>query len=155
MRTALQPGDFGAIVAMHGRLYAAEYGFDTTFEAYVAEPFAAFVLRASPRERIWVEERDGRVAGCVAIVAADARTAQLRWFLVDPSTRGTGLGRRLLEESIAFSRDAGYERMILWTVDGLDAARHLYRRAGFARVEATPARRWGVDLVEEHYAMAL
>jgi GNAT superfamily N-acetyltransferase len=155
MRTALQPGDFGAIVSMHGRLYASEYGFDTTFEAYVAEPLAAFVLRASPCERIWVEERDGRLVGCVAIVAADARTAQLRWFLVDPSARGTGLGRRLLDAAIAFSRDAGYERIVLWTVGGLEAAQHLYRQAGFERLAATPARRWGVDVIEEQFAMPL
>ena len=155
MRTALQPGDFGAIVAMHGRLYAAEYGFDTTFEAYVAEPLAGFVLRASPRERIWVEERDGRIVGCVAIVAATASTAQLRWFLVDPSARGTGLGRRLLDAAIAFSRAAGYERIVLWTVAGREAAQHLYRQAGFERIDAVPARRWGVDVVEEQHGMTL
>lgn len=155
MRTALQPGDFGAIVAMHGRLYAAECAFDTTFEAYVAEPFAAFVRRASPRERIWIEDRDGGIAGCVAIVEADATTAQLRWFLVDPSTRGTGLGRRLLDQAIAFSRDAGYDRLILWTVAGLAAARHLYTRAGFVLVESAPARRWGVDVTEERYELPL
>jgi GNAT superfamily N-acetyltransferase len=155
MRTALQPGDFGAIVAMHGVLYAEEYGFDATFEAYVAEPMAAFVRRASPRERIWVEDGDGRIVGSIAIVEADARTAQLRWFLVHPSARGSGLGGRLIGEAVGFSRDAGYDRIVLWTVAGLDAALHLYRRAGFARVESAPARRWGVDVVEERYEMAL
>jgi GNAT superfamily N-acetyltransferase len=155
MRTALQPGDFGAIVSMHGVVYAEEYGFDTTFEAYVAEPLAAFVLRASPRERVWVEDRDGRLAGSIAIVAADARTAQLRWFLVHRSARGGGLGRRLIDEAVGFSRESGYDRIVLWTVAGLEAALHLYRRAGFTRVEASPARRWGVDVVEERYEMRL
>jgi N-acetylglutamate synthase-like GNAT family acetyltransferase len=155
MRTTLQPGDFGAIVSMHGVLYGQEYGFDTSFEAYVAEPLAAFVLRRSARERVWVEEREGRLVGCVAIVTADDRVAQLRWFLVHPSARGTGLGRRLLDVAIAFSRDAGYERVILWTVAGLAAAQHLYSRAGFERVEAAPARRWGVDVIEERHELAL
>ena len=93
MRTALQPGDVGAIVAMHGLVYAEEYGFDTTFEAYVAGPLAEFVLRGSPRERIWIEERDGGVGGCVAIVEAGPGAAPLRWFLVHPLARGTGPGR--------------------------------------------------------------
>lgn len=155
MRSALQPGDVGAIVALHGVLYAAECGFDTTFEAYVAAPLAEFVLRASPRERIWIEERDGRITGCVAIVTAAPEVAQLRWFLVDPAARGTGLGGRLLREALAFSADAGYHRIVLWTVAGLDAARHLYRRAGFLPVEATPARRWGVDVIEEKHEMTL
>ncbi len=141
---------------MHGVLYAEEYGFDTTFEAYVAAPLAAFVMRRSPRERIFIEERDGRVVGCVAIVAAeDAEAAQLRWFLVHPSTRGTGLGRQLLDAAVAFARGAGYERIILWTVAGLDAALHLYGRAGFVRVEAAPARHWGVDVIEEKYELRL
>ena len=155
MRTALQPGDVGAIVAMHGRVYALEYGFDTTFEAYVAGPMAEFVLRASPRERIWIEERDGGVAGCVAIVAAEPDVAQLRWFLVHPAARGAGLGRRLLAAAVAFSRDAGYRRLMLWTVAGLPAAQHLYREAGFRLVQSTPLRRWGVDVVEEQHEMSL
>lgn len=155
MRTALQPGDLGAIVEMHGRVYSAEYGFDATFEAYVAEPLAQFVRRGSPRERIWIEHRNGRLAASVAIVAAEERVAQLRWFLVDRSARGEGLGRRLLASALDFSRDAGYERILLWTVAGLHAAAHLYCEAGFERVEAAPVRRWGVDVIEEKYEMAL
>src|SRR5437868_14584394 len=96
VRTDLRPGDIGAIVHLHGVLYAREYGFDATFEAYVAGPLAEFVRSGSPRERLWIAERDGRIVGCVAIVAASPETAQLRWFLVDPSARGMGLGRKLL-----------------------------------------------------------
>jgi GNAT superfamily N-acetyltransferase len=155
MRTALQPGDVGAIVAMHGVVYAQEYGFDTTFEAYVAGPLADFVRRASPRERIWIEERDGRVAGCVAIVEAAPDVAQLRWFLVQPAARGNGLGRRLLNAALGFSIEAGYRRILLWTVAGLEAAQHLYRQAGFACVEAAVVRRWGVEVVEERHEMSL
>ena len=155
MRTALQPGDFGAIVAMHGTLYADEYGFDATFEAYVAGPLAEFVLRASPRERIWVEARGGAVVGCVAIVMAAEGIAQLRWFLVHPSARGTGLGRRLLDAAVSFARAAGYARIVLWTVAGLEAAQHLYQQTGFVCVEAAPVRRWGVDVIEEKHQMAL
>jgi GNAT superfamily N-acetyltransferase len=155
MRTTLQPGDVGAIVAMHGRVYAEEYGFDATFEAYVAEPLAAFVMRASPRERIWLEDRDGTLAGCVAIVDAGANAAQLRWFLVHPSARGLGLGRRLIAEAVDFCRAAGYARIILWTVAGLHAAQHLYRAHGFSCVEASPQRRWGVDVIEERHELGL
>jgi N-acetylglutamate synthase-like GNAT family acetyltransferase len=58
----------------------------------VAGPLAEFVKAASPRGRLWLAERDGRVVGCIAIVEADATTAQLRWFLVVPQERGAGLG---------------------------------------------------------------
>jgi hypothetical protein len=92
IRTDVRPGDVGAIVQMHGVIYAREYGFNSRFEAYVAGPLAEFVLKNSPRERLWVAEQKGQVVGSVAIVEASDTIAQLRWFLVDPSTRGAGLG---------------------------------------------------------------
>src|SRR5437867_7870156 len=92
LRADLRPGDLGAVVSLHGLVYAREYGFDPTFEAYVAGPLAEFALRGSPRERLWLAERDGRLVGCAAVVAAAPQTAQLRWFLVDPAARGAGLG---------------------------------------------------------------
>src|SRR5438128_2727929 len=155
VRTELAPGDLGSIVHLHGTLYAREYGFDPTFEAYVAGPLAEFVRRASPRERLWIAERDGRILGSVAVVAASPQIAQLRWFLVDPCARGAGLGKRLLHEAIAFAKERGYGGMILWTVSALAAAGHLYHAAGFQRVEEKPGRMWGVEVVEEKYELEL
>jgi N-acetylglutamate synthase-like GNAT family acetyltransferase len=155
LRTELRPGDIGEIVRLHGVLYAREHGFDPTFEAYVAEPLARFAIAASPRERLWIAERDGAIVGCVAIVAASPETAQLRWFLVDPSARGGGLGGRLLDEAIAFSRERGYRSIVLWTVSALVAAARLYLARGFALAERKPGRLWGSDVVEEKYAREL
>src|ERR687885_147033 len=98
MTTPLRPspgrqGDLGSVVHLHGTVYAKEYGFDPTFEAYVAGPLAEFVRSRTDRDRLWVAERGGRMVGCIAIVAAGPQTAQLRWFLVDPSARGAGLGK--------------------------------------------------------------
>jgi GNAT superfamily N-acetyltransferase len=155
VRSDLRPGDLGRIVSLHGTLYAREYGFDPTFEAYVAAPLAEFVGRGSARERLWIAERDGRLVGCVAVVAASPDTAQLRWFLVDPGARGAGLGRRLLGEAVAFAGGCGYKALVLWTVSALTAAAHLYRSVGFRRVERRPGRMWGVNVVEEKYELPL
>lgn len=140
---------------MHREIYAREYGFDATFESYVAEPLAEFATRQSPRERIWIAERNGEFLGCVAIVAASESIAQLRWFLVTPAARGQGLGTRLLHEAIEFSRQSGYREIILWTVSALTAAARLYRAAGFTLAEQRPVQLWGVDLMEERYALNL
>ena len=153
LRTEVRPGDIGSVTRLHGELYAREYGFDATFEAYVAAPLAEFVLRASPRERIWLAETDRQLAGCVAIVAESAETAQLRWFLVAPQARGSGLGRRLLTEALGFSRGQGYTGVVLWTVSALSRAADLYRAAGFRRIESRPARRWGAEVIEEKYEL--
>jgi N-acetylglutamate synthase-like GNAT family acetyltransferase len=155
IRTELRPGDIGMVVHMHGILYGQESGFDPTFEAYVAGPLAEFVYRASSRECLWIAERDGRTIGCIAIVAASEEVAQLRWYLVDPGARGIGLGKRLLNEAISFSRKHGYRSVILWTVSSLTAAANLYSAAGFRKVEEKPRNMWGVDVVEEKYELQL
>jgi N-acetylglutamate synthase-like GNAT family acetyltransferase len=155
VRHDLRPGDVGRVTLLHGLLYAAEYGWDHTFEAYVAGPLAAFALRQNPRERIWIVEHEGDVAGCVGIVEADAETAQLRWYLLHPRLRGRGLGRALLADAIDFCRLAGYRRVFLWTVSALGAAAALYREAGFALTEETTHPLWGVVVCEQRYDLHL
>jgi N-acetylglutamate synthase-like GNAT family acetyltransferase len=155
VRSTLKPGDCGEIIRMHGVLYARDCGFDETFEAYVAGPLAEFALRRSTRERIWIAEADYGIAGCVAIVASTDDVAQLRWFLVDPRSRGSGLGTSLLADSVAFARSAGYGSIMLWTIDALATAGRLYRAHGFVKVAEVPGRRWGTDVVEERYELLL
>jgi GNAT superfamily N-acetyltransferase len=155
LRTELRPGDVGRIVEAHGRIYAAEQGWDVTFEAYVAGPLAEFVKARPERGRIWIAERGGRFAGCVAIVPAGERAAQLRWFLVDPAERGRGLGTRLLADAVAFARDEGFGEAFLWTERSLAAAARLYARAGFVLAESVPGRAWGSDVVEERHVLDL
>jgi GNAT superfamily N-acetyltransferase len=155
LRNDIRPGDLGSIVQMHGTLYAREYGFDPTFEAYVAGPLSQFILSHGQRDRIWLAERASRLVGCIAIVAANEREAQLRWFLVDPSARGVGLGKRLMNEAISFCRQMRYESIFLWTVSALTVAGKLYRSCGFERVESSSAKRWGVDVVEEKFVLGL
>jgi N-acetylglutamate synthase-like GNAT family acetyltransferase len=121
----------------------------------VAGPLAEFVCSPSPRQRLWIAERDGRIVGCIAIVAASPLTAQLRWFLVEPSARGCGLGQRLLDEALGFCRECGYAEAFLWTESALQAAAHLYQSAGFRKTAEKSGRMWGVELVEEKYELKL
>jgi GNAT superfamily N-acetyltransferase len=155
LHTDLRPGDLGTIVSLHGTIYARERGFDSTFEAYVAGPLAEFVCSPSPRQRLWIAERDGRIVGCIAIVAASPLTAQFRWFLVEPSARGCGLGQSLLDEALGFCRECGYGEIFLWTESALTVAARLYQAAGFRKTAEKPGWMWGVDLVEERYERTL
>ncbi len=155
LRTDLKPGDIGYVVYLHGIVYAREYGFDRSFEAYVAGPLSEFARCASARERLWIAEREGRIVGCIAIVASSPLVAQLRWFLVEPSSRGEGVGKRLLTEAVAFCRTCGYRSIILWTVSALATAAHLYRLAGFEKCEEKSGKKWGVEVVEERYELTL
>lgn len=150
------PGDLGWIVHQHGRLYAQEYGFDWTFEALVAGIVGQYVQHLVPeKEHCWVAEREGRVIGSVFVVRQDDETAKLRLLYVDPSARGLGLGRRLVDECILFARARGYRRMVLWTNDILLAARSIYQKAGFELVASEPHHSFGRDLVGETWRLEL
>jgi GNAT superfamily N-acetyltransferase len=156
LRTLGAPGDLGWVVMAHGEMYAQEFGWDTSFEALVAKIVADYAARHDPeREHAWIAELDGHRAGCVFCVAADEKTAQLRILLVDPSARGHRLGGKLVDTCIAFARDAGYERMKLWTNHPLEAARHVYLSRGFELVSEEPHESFGVQLRGQVYELRL
>lgn len=155
LRHNLRPGDVGYITYLHGILYAPQQGWDHTFDSYVAIPLAEFAKRTGYRERIWIVESAGQIVGSVAIVEFSQEEAQLRWLLLHPDLRGRGLGRRLVEEALAFAREAGYSSVFLWTVDSLPAAAGLYKSAGFREREKVTHELWGCLVTEVKYELAL
>jgi DNA-binding MarR family transcriptional regulator/N-acetylglutamate synthase-like GNAT family acetyltransferase len=152
-----QPGDIGWVVHRHGVLYAQEYGYDERFEALVAEIAAHFIQNYdAKRERCWIAEREGGIAGCVFLVRQSKTIAKLRMLLVEPIARGVGIGKRLVDECVRFARQAGYKKIVLWTQSELAAARHLYEAAGFQLRDKHQHDSWGrTKLVAETWDLKL
>ena len=151
------PGDLGWVVERHGARYAAEHNWDVTFEALVARIVADFGERAdSKREAAWIAELDGERVGCVFCTASeDPDVAQLRLLLVEPQSRGAGVGSRLVDECLRFARRSGYRRIMLWTTNVQAEARRIYQREGFQLDLREPQTKFGHELVGEYWSREL
>jgi GNAT superfamily N-acetyltransferase len=157
VRRDLRPGDLGAIIAHHGRVYRREHGLGGEFEAHVG----ASVARAGRRrgwpgetEGVWIVELAREHAGSLALTDEGDGLGTVRWFLLDPAVRGHGLGRRLVGELIELARRAGYRRLGLETFSELEAAAHIYRGFGFELVDAEVGPRWGrPEITYQHYEL--
>jgi DNA-binding MarR family transcriptional regulator/N-acetylglutamate synthase-like GNAT family acetyltransferase len=151
-----QPGDMGWVTQQHGLLYARDYGWDISFEGLVADIVAQFLRNFDPaRERCWIAEINGRQVGSAFLVKDSEEVAKLRLLLVAPSGRGLGLGKRLVDECVAFARTRGYRKVTLWTQSMLVAARGIYEKAGFVRIASEPHHSFGQDLVGETWELKL
>ncbi|MGK5681587.1 GNAT family N-acetyltransferase [Actinoplanes sp. URMC 104] len=152
-----RPGDLGWVVQAHGELYAAECGWDTSFEALVARIVADYAASHDPaREAAWIAELDGKRVGCVLCVDGGDGTAVLRVLLVHPDARGHGVGGALVDACLGFARAAGYRRMRLWTTEVQASARKIYLARGFVLVDEQPHAGFGAGVVAgQTYALDL
>jgi len=151
-----QPGDLGWIVHRQAILYAEEYGWDGTYEALAGEIVAQFIKNYDPnRERCWIAEKDGERVGGAFVAKVSDDIAQLRLLHVEAQARGLGIGKRLVEECVRFARQAGYQKMTLWTQSNLYAARHIYKQSGFQVVREQQHHSFGKDLTAETWELNL
>lgn len=158
--TGYRPGAIGAVAGLHGEYYAREWGFGVFFEAKVAAEAGEFFARYDEAtDRAWLIEIDGAIEGSLIIDGGEAGAAEqgahLRWFVMSDKCRGQGLGQKLMAEAVQFCRDAGHERVYLTTFAGLEPARHLYDRHGFALVSEADGDTWGVTVREQLFAVTL
>jgi DNA-binding MarR family transcriptional regulator/GNAT superfamily N-acetyltransferase len=150
-----RPGDMGWVTERHAVLYHEQDGWGAGFEALVAGIVKDFLENFdAKRERCWIAERNGERVGCVFVVN-DKGEARLRLLLIEPSVRGLGLGRRLVEECIAFSREKGYRKLVLWTHAQLSAARAIYAKTGFRKLKTETHNTFGPKAVGESWELKL
>ncbi len=145
-----QPGDAGYIIYRHAVLYSQEYGLAPVFEKYVLQSLATY-LEKPDGGQILVAECCGKIVGFIGIMRADAITAQLRWFLIEPEFRGAGLGHKLLAAAMEYCRRQNYRQVFLWTFKGLDTACHLYEKFGFRLTEEKLNHDWQEQVIEQRW----
>jgi len=156
IRNNYQYGDIGMVLSLHGQVYHQGYGFNHEFEAYVAEGLAEFArIYQDGKSSLWIAEIKDTIIGSIAILERPHQQAQLRWFLVHPDYRGIQLGKHLFGEALKFCQDAEYEKVYLWTLGHLDAARTIYHKNGFKLLEKNKIVQFGHHLVEEYHVLNL
>jgi ribosomal protein S18 acetylase RimI-like enzyme len=157
IRRSLRDGDGDAIVALHDRVYRAEYERNDAFVAAVAAAVDRAVVAGWPRAggAVWLVELEGVVAGSVALTDEGDRVGHVRWVVFAPELRGRGLGRKLVAELIAEARSAGMARLQLDTFSALKAAAHLYRSVGFRVLDERERDDWGPTITYQHYELRL
>lgn len=153
-----KPGIVGASTAMSAAYCAEKYDFSAKFESIVASGLAEFVLRLeNPCNEVWSVTDGNRIVGTVAIDGESIGNgvAHLRWFILADGLRGKGIGRRLIGEAIAFCDQFGFKEVHLWTLAGLDVARHLYEAFGFEIEEESLGETWGPKAIEQKFVRRL
>lgn len=149
-------GDMGWVISRQAAAYAADYNWDISYEALVAEICAEFIKNYdAAREHCWIAEVGGEPVGSIFLVKATDEIAKLRLLQVEKKARGLGVGRALVEQCIQGARERGYSKMTLWTQSILVAARSIYQSAGFKLVKEEKHHSFGADLVGETWELDL
>lgn len=143
---AAEPADLAAIGRLGALLVRTHHDFDPrrfiAATARTEDAYAAFLgtqLRA-PDVVVLVAERAGAVLGYTYAGVEGNDYMSLRGpagllhdIVVDPSERGRGVGRTLLDATLAALAARGAPRVVLSTAERNVAAQRLFARAGFRR----------------------
>lgn len=157
IRRTLKQGDGAAIGELHRRVYMTEHGFNDRFCETVDDDVDREISSGWPERTgaVWLVDRDGPLLGALALTDEGGGLGRVRWFALDPSLRGLGLGRSLFDELLAQARAKSLRRLCLETVKPLTVAAHIYTSNGFRVVWERERTDWGPPVVYQGYELTL
>ncbi|KAK4101733.1 hypothetical protein N658DRAFT_412955, partial [Parathielavia hyrcaniae] len=146
--TGYRPSILARTLEMHMDYYYPRYGWGRETEAAFSQGLGDLLVRLDkPTNQAWsavlttpARHFQGtateRIVGAIYIDGECSKTdgvARLRFFIVDESARGTGVGKKLFTAAMAFVRESGFRECHLSTLQDLIVARRLYEDAGFRK----------------------
>jgi GNAT superfamily N-acetyltransferase len=90
---------------------------------------------------IWIASIDGVDIGTVSGMP-DSDRFYIRSMAIKPTAQRSGIGQKLLETLELYARDAGFEKLYLYTTFVLPGAKQLYEKNGFYVLRETPPEEW-------------
>lgn len=146
-----KPGDPSMVCYFYYKLYEKQYNFNGTVERYFMEGMID-LFKDPCGNMLWVAKKDKKIVGSIAIIKRGDNDAQLRWFGIDISLQGIGIGNQLIKTAMQFCKDRGYKHVTLWTIDILKPARHLYGKYGFVKTDTKINNEWAsYSMIEEKW----
>ena len=120
------------------REYQQSLDIDLCFQNFDTELAELPGDYAAPMGGLLLAHVDGHAAGCCAfrpLINSDyANACEMKRLFVRRVFRGFGLGRQLVERTLMLAKQAGYDHILLDTLDDMEAARGLYIDTGFVEI---------------------
>lgn len=115
--------------------YGESLGFSLCFQSFDKELAELPGDYTPPGGRLFLATEGEMAAGCIALHRIEKDVCEMKRLYVRPAFRGKRLGFNLVETAINSSREIGYTRMRLDTVEPImKEAVAMYRRFGFREI---------------------
>ena len=134
----------------HMEIFGSEYGFSEFFNKHATGAIDDFPKNYNPeKDFMLIAKVDGKFAGTITYIGEENGIGRLRFFFVEPFTRGKGVGRLIFTTAMSMAKDMGCNHIYFSTYNVLKPARNMYRSLGFVITKETPEDIVAPGVVEE------
>jgi len=110
--------------------FGLEFGKGSSTDTELQQLPASYADRGGA---FWVALHNGELLGTCGVFPVEPATFELRKMYLSPTSRGLGLGKRLLDVAVEHARAHGGTRLVLDTAESMTRAIAFYEAHGFQR----------------------
>jgi len=116
--------------------YHAAIDIDLEFQNFSQEIKDIQTQYARPEGAVFLAfNNENTPVGCVGVRKLNETSCELKRMYLKSASRGLGIGKLMLEKSIALGKELGYQKMRLDTLQTMHAAIGLYQKLGFYEID--------------------
>ena len=142
--------DIDYSIKRHIEIFDGEYGFLAPFNESVTQLISDFGKSYNKdKDFMLIAKVSNKFAGTITAIGKENGRVQLRFFFVEPFTRGLGIGKLLFTTAMEKSKEMGYNHAFFSTYNVLKVARTMYRQLGFTITHTEPDEEVAPGVMEE------